>query len=729
MHNSNEYFWSIVVEPGSATAAVWLRDRDETRVLSIGQSIPWNETDELVASVDAALSSAVEELPESSPEPTKTVFGVVPSWVEGGQIKKEYLSLIKEVSEKLSLSPVGFVIVPEAIAHEIKHSEGAPLTGVVIGVSKQTLDVSVYKLGNLLGTVQVGRSVTVFEDVIEGLSRFKLQGEAIPSRFILYGASSGELTEVKDTLTLADWKENAVGLTFLHTPQIVVSDGAKKAIALSFAGSSEMGEVKKLSIPEVEVAPDEMLEADDSVLQTPEELTDLGFVSEGDIANIRPIVHEDEHPLAPHSHKKNPLAQLSQVPAMIGAFFKKKNVAPKPQARTQELHVQGPKKKFFNPLAQGGSTKKFVGATAGGIIVLLVIAWWAFPKADITVYVAPQVISGRADLTLDSGQGELDVAGKIVPSHAVSGSVTGSKTKQATGSKTTGERAKGKITIRNGTSVPVKLAAGAFVAVRSDLRFSLDESASIAAAESPTTPGSAELSVTAEKIGPEFNIAQGESLTVSNYPKSEVDAVVSENAITGGTSRQVVAVSKADIDEVVAQLTEELKAQATSELSQKVPDTDAFIASTVTTSVSSRDVSAKAGDEASDVTATMTVDAQGVSITKHDLTTIATDVLSSDVPSGFTLRPEQIDAKFSVSGNTNPIPAQLTLSARLLPNTNPDEIIKKTLGTRPERISEVLRSIPGFVRAEVSITPRLPGPIRVIPFRRKSVTLSVVSAE
>jgi|GEM_PF-645090 len=743
MSETPENFWSIVLEPGSITAAVWTRSGAETRVLGIGQAIPWSETQELVASVDAALSSAVEELPDDTSEPNKTVFGVVPQWVEDGQIKKDQLTTLREITEKLTLTPIGFVVLPEALANEVKHSEGSPLTGVIIGITKDNLDVTLFKLGNLLGTVSVGRSMSIFDDVIEGLSRFKVSGDAMPSRFILYGAHDSEITEVKDTLVLSEWMDAPGGLTFLHIPQIIVAPSEKKAIALSLAGSTEMGEVTSLFIPkqDTEVGPENVDETEAPTEPDPE-LTNLGFVSEQDIANVRPF-DPTPTPEAPVSAlpKKTisgmlaPLfAKMTKLPRILPNMNRKPKVAPVHAPMNLGGAPHAPAKKAPHialPFAKSGfPMPKVIAGVGGGILLLLVFLWWYVPSAEIVVYVSPQVLTGRTEILLDRDASTTDIPGRIVPAREVLTTLSASKSRPASGSKTTGERAKGTITIRNGTSVPVKLAQGAFVATSNDLRFALDESASVGAAISPTTPGSITVGVTAEQIGSNHNIASGESLKVSNYPKSEVDAIVESNGISGGTSREVVAVSKIDIDEATNELTTELKGQISAKLAEEVPEGNSFIPGSLTTTVSEKEVSAKVGDEASEVTVTITMEAQGVSIARADLTAISTDVLNPSVPQGFTLRPEQIDPKFTVgSAGSNPIEAELNLTARLLPNTDPDEIKRRVVGRRPAKIDEVLKTIPGFVRAQVTTTPKLPALLRVIPFRRKQVGIEVVAEQ
>jgi hypothetical protein len=121
-----ELYWSLVIEPEWVQAGIWYIGEAAAEVISVGPTTAWLTDEELIDAADATLSAAIQKLPENSGEPTKTVFGVSSAWVSEGQIKPEYLEKIKNLCAKLSLEPVGFVVLGEAISHFIKSEEGSP---------------------------------------------------------------------------------------------------------------------------------------------------------------------------------------------------------------------------------------------------------------------------------------------------------------------------------------------------------------------------------------------------------------------------------------------------------------------------------------------------------------------------------------------------------------------------------------------------------------------------
>ncbi len=124
------------------------------------------------------------------------MFAVPSSWAGNEGIKEEYLEKIKKICSDLSLNPIGFVVLSEALANYIKIEEGGHLNGIVFGIASDTLEVSIFKLGKLIGSAQVARSVSLVEDVTEGLMRFQ-EKDVLPSRFILYNGKDSELEEAR----------------------------------------------------------------------------------------------------------------------------------------------------------------------------------------------------------------------------------------------------------------------------------------------------------------------------------------------------------------------------------------------------------------------------------------------------------------------------------------------------------------------------------------------------
>lgn len=678
---NNEHFWSIVIEQDVIAAALWAIKGDKIAVLASSSAHQWSTDEDLVEKTDTALSEASETLAENVEEPNKTVFGVPASWVEEGKIKKPHLDKIRLVSQKLSLSPTGFVVLPEAIAHGVKVREGSPLSGIIIGVGAGSLDVTVFRLGNIAGTVSVGRSASLTEDVVEGLSRFS--GGTLPTRWLLYDGQEVALEDVKQELLKADWAE-AGNIKFLHTPQIEIVSQEEKVEAVSIAGASELGDIKGIEGSEVHEDVQNVAAAEDV---SPEA---LGFVVDRDIRGSG--------------------VSVPKAPKLL-------NVASK--------------LKFKLPRFSIG--RKRTGVLLIGFLILVLVglglAWFYIPRAEVTVYISPKNLQEAEVVILDENVSSSNPENFVFPAVVVETEVESEKTASTTGTRTVGEKAKGKVNIRNGTADEVNFDAGTTLVGPNDLKFVMDEGVVVPGATSPSSPGEASLVISAADIGTDYNIATNESFTVSNYPKSEVDAVSTED-FAGGSSREARAISQSDITNLREQLLEDLKATALQELESKSAGSR-FVADSTKFETAHESANGKAGDEAESITITMAVEARGLTISEEQVSELSDRILQDQVPEGFNLRSELVKAEFELVDEVESgvWEFDVVLSANLLPGVNTDNVKRDIAGKHPTVVEGYLSKIPGYERSTVTIRPRFPGFLGVIPRLVNNISVEVVSAQ
>lgn len=707
--SSKEYYWAVALEPDWVQAGIWKVKEKKAEVVSVSPATPWGEDGELISATDAALTSAIQNLAEDVSEPSKAVFGVSSVWVSKGQIKPEYLEKLKHLCSKLSLEPAGFVILPEAIAHFFKSEEGSPLSAVVLGVGNQNLEVSVFRLGTLVGTSQVARSVSIADDVSEGLTRFA-GGDPLPSRFLLYNGKEGELEETKQALLKAQW-DDYEKLKFLHTPKVEIISPDKKVIATCLAGASEIADVSKVY---TETDKEEIKEEKETPSQEAENLVapekpvkpeDVGFVVGQDVAASK--VPEE---------KKEPDVEPAREPA------------PRFEKRFSFGILDKMKKRLMG-LKFPTSRKPLV---LGGIIFLLLIIvgfifWWFFPKAVVTIYVAPKRLDEKITILVDTKARSPDFEERILPGKLIETSVSGDKTKSTSGRKTVGEKAKGTVEIRNGTSESIRLPAGTIILSANNFEFSLDSAASVSAASSPTSPGTANVDVTAEDIGAEYNLAKDESFKVGNYLKADLEAVATD-AFSGGSSRDIAAVSADDQESLEEDLREELLDKAGQELKISVSENEFFIDESLVATTSARDFSQKVGDEAENLKLGLTIETSGLVVERTSLEDLVKEVLEDKVPSGFVLREDQIRVSFDLQESDDGVFEFLAaVDVNLLPEVKPDEIAKKIAGRYSPVAQDYLTTIPGFTRAEIDLKPKLPGRLGTLPHVVSNLTIELAA--
>ena len=679
-------YWAIVLEPGWIQAGVWEIVENKAEVVSVSPVTPWETDSEIVGASDAALSSAIQLLPEGLKEPSKTVFGVPPSWVDKGQIKEEYLQKIKKVCTELSLEPSGFVVLSEAITHLLKVEEGSPVNAIVSGFGKDFLELSVFKLGNLVGTTQVARSVSFFDDVEEGLSRFSL-AESLPSRIVIYDGKEGELEEIKDVLIASSW-ENMNKVKFLHTPKIEILSPEKKVTAVALAGAAEIAGI-------TEVSKDHQNVVTPQPSLSPEE---LGFVVGEDIASKSPTQVE----------KQPPAVQKPVYKVKIFDLIKKKVGS----LRTLEF---GGKKNFM-----------IAGSVMAAFVVLFLLFWLFYPKAKVKVYVSPKRFEEKVEATVLKDSGSTDIANKIIAGQIASVDVSGEKTKSTTGTKKVGDKAKGSVNIQNGTGSILKLPGGTLVAAANNLKYSLVSSASISAALSPSTPGTYVVEVVASDIGAEYNLAKNEVFSVSGYSKSEVDAIAITD-FTGGSSRDISAVSLEDANSLFDSLTTELSGNAKKDLLDSISPDRFLIEDSFVATASSKIFSNKVGDEASNLKLSLGLKSSAIYVSKKDLIDLSQKVLAEEVPPGFYFDPSNLSFSFDrVKDLSSATLFNLTVRADFLPEEDLASLTKIISGKSTSKVEEKFSRIQGFVRAEINIKPKLPWIFGNLPRLSKNISIEIL---
>ncbi len=688
-------------------AGIWYIGKDDASVIGIGPPTPWEVESELIGAADAALSSAAQKLPENFEEPAKTVFGVPSSWVKDGEIEESRLTQIKNLCTKLLLTPVGFVVLPEAIAHLYKSEEDSSVNAIILGLGNSHLEISVFKLGNLVGTTKVARSVSLMEDVEEGLTRFE-GASPLPSRFIVYDGKGGELEEAKEILLGNDWGET--NLKFLHTPKVETLSSDRKVLAISLAGAREIGNISHVSDTTKESDKTENLEnEEENVIEPEKSITpeEFGFAVGSDVsAQEKPRI-EDLPKAAPEVPLRN---YLEKTKSLFHSFSSKFAI---------KQNFKAPKLPKGRPLFIILSILFiiFIGGSA---------AWWFYPKARITVYVAPRNFQEETNITFNT-QGQEDASGGILPGTLIAAETSGNKVAATTGTKIIGDKAKGSVQIQNGTAFPINLNAGAILTSSGNLKFDLDNAASVSAALSPSSPGTATVLLTADSIGAQYNLAKDEVFRVANYPKAEVDGVALAD-FSGGTSQQISAVSLDDQNGLESALKSELIQNAQSQLESKVSQSQIFVNDPSAIEIVSKDFDRKVGDEANNLKLSLDIKVTSVAADRAKLLSFARSILKDKIPTGFVLRDSQINFKFTfVSQKDGNLTYKASISANFLPEVNLDSIVKQVAGKTPEASESFLSGIPGFTRAVVTLKPRFPGPFGVIPWVKNNVTIEISS--
>ncbi len=627
-----EVFLSLIADVDVVVAACWHVDEKRLPALSgiATKEVVGDSWDERIKAADEAISSL--EKPADAAAVHHVILGLPAIYLTPtGDISKDIRSPLKKLTQTLELVPMGFVSIYQAVVHNLKREEGVPPTVILLGLSGNTLTTSVYKIGALVGQKSVEKKEDVVAQFEETLQSFK-ELEVLPSRILLYGAHTSQLEDVKRELLHHPWQTRA---NFMHFPKIDVLPIATLIKAVSLVGTNELAvslgpePEEEVVVQEAETHKDEeeVKEESNVVLVDPEQ---LGFKRSVDVLNERLSAEKVEQAdTAPPEE-----APLPEKKAMAFSLPKKLPFS--------IPHI--PFRFSLRPLfSVSSSVRRWPGVVA--IVVLIFASLWGFywfvPRASVTIYEMPKKLSQAVAITIDPTATVADSSTKTLPGKKQEKTISGEKTITVTGKKQIGDPAKGTVTIYNKVTSARTFTKGT-VLLSGNLQFTLDSDISVASASESIgsiTFGKTNANITASAIGTQSNLPAGSDFTFKSVA-SGVVAARNDQPLTGGTSRDVTVVSRADQNNLVTAITKELVDKAKQELATAVGGDEQLIDATIKTSVVDKSFVEELDQEAKELHGKVTITVSGTSYSTQDITSLLTGVIAGDVPSGYAFDPK-----------------------------------------------------------------------------------------
>lgn len=723
----DEYFLSLVLRDEKASAVVFKEVAGRVDVAGehnepFKTSLEKCDDEELLNVIDRAVSVAEKSLPEGV-ESQKTIFGLKGSWIEDGKIKPEKLKRLKKASDELEFKPVGFLIITEALVHLLGKQEGAPVSAIIAEIAPNTLTVTLTKAGKIL-EVKSAKFEGSIPDAVDGLLKHFTSAEVLPSRIIIFDNGAEKLQQ---EFIAHKWSHD---LGFLHVPQITNLPANFDARAVLSGAAQQMGfDVLEGSLKQAEK--EEEGEIEDLKVETEEDKTlaeavnEFGF-SEEDVSKkpktaieIDDEIDTDNITLAdqfkeiPEENKIAASDSKSFPLVASGLFLSIKNSFRKVKlGKIKELASNSK-----------GRKKLLILIIPIALIILLLVFYFSFRSATVTLGVFSEEKEESVSVTFSENEATSAETDTIKVTFVTS-SQDGKVTTAATGTKETGDKAKGTVTIFNNGDSGVTIAAGTVLNSSNDLKFITDKAVTVASASgdifSGTEPGKENVTVTAEKFGSNYNLPSDTKFTVEG---SSSIAAKNDNAFSGGTTEKLTIVSQKDLDKLTEDLQTQLEKDAKEELTKKAGGNTVILPDFSSIEFESKSFSKEVDDESKDVSLTGTITFQAISYDKNELAKFAKEKL--DVPDGMVIDEEKLSVEASeIETDDGTTTAEVKITAILVPEIDTKKVAQDVAGSSVSSATSNLQKIPGVekVNIELNLNPpffpaRLPfsvGKIEVI---------------
>ncbi len=692
-----DYFLTLEICQDKIKTAACAIKNGEVEVLGSGSANFGGSWEEATLVADEALSQVEGKFPPET-EVNKVVLGLPTEYTKDGKIEESHLANLKELLKKLSLTPLGFVEIPLAVINFLQKQEGGLQTLILVRVGPQ-ISISLVRVGKITNNLTIPKTESVALDLEKAMATF-VGVEVLPSRILLYDGE--DLEKTKQELINHPWLARA---PFLHFPKIEAAPPDLDIKAVAFAGASEMTQVGEIT--EVKEEPAEAAGG----------TADFGFVKDEDILERPPTAVPT--PVTP---------PVIHQPVMT----------PPGQEVTSAPRFSLPKLRLPQ-LAQFSRLFSFLRQRAGLTIIMAVVllivlgagvvaAYWNVPTAEVNLLLAAQTQQPSLEVTINPKATGINEATKEIPGLTVELDEKETKKSATTGKKSIGDPAKGQVTIYNKTTNSKTFDKGTIVTAPNNLKFSLTDSVTVASQSGDITnptSGKADVNVIAVAIGPEGNLGVGQIFTMAGL---STDDFVGKNgtAFSGGTSRQISVVARADQENTAATATAELTEQAKKDVGGKLSEGEKIIDKTLLGQVTGKKFDKSIDDEATELSLDLAMHFTALAYKENDLIALLEKSIAGSAPSGFDFKKDEV--KMEITEMTKKKDGTILMKANFqvvfLPRLNIDEIKKNLTGKSLTDADKYLRGLGNVAGYGVKFIRNLPFADKTLPHVSRNIIIA-----
>ncbi|OIP57960.1 MAG: hypothetical protein AUK12_01320 [Candidatus Levybacteria bacterium CG2_30_37_29] len=721
---TKDFFLSLLIKPYRIAAILFEKTNSNLLIVSTKEEELEKEVnsisgEELVEVSDKVISFVEESVPQGTAL-EKTILAVPYDWISEGEIKREYLNLLKNVRDELGLVIEGFIVSIEAIIRFLQEKEGAPISSIFVEIAKNTIFIYVVRAGNIIEV----KSTEAEGGIVETVEKLFLSIEKLnnlPPKLVLLDYEDGE--NIQQEFLSYSWSKD---IPFLHVPQVVVLEkGFENEAVINGVANKMKSDVLqdvKSGVPDIDDKK--------SFEETPSD--EFGFLKEKDVdekkeyieaeGNLVPVlnmefgenkknIEDDEYKEIPKPHnKKN----------YMGIFLPALSLLKK---------IKMPKIKgmFFNNFVKIPIGRRAIigGILAAAVAIFLSAIYYNFIlKASVTVFSDQKEFNKDTSIILAPNGETKENTLKIT---TITEEVSGDGTNPATGKKETGEKARGEVTIYNKTEEKKTFPKGTVIVGSNSLEFRLTDEVTVASTSSfATNFSNVKAKVEASTFGKEYNLPSGTNFTVKNNSSTNFIAK-NDSAFSGGTKKETKVVSKQDIEDAKNSLTSDLAKKALAQAGSKLGEGEALVPAQIAEDVTSEKLSKKEGEEADIVSVSETIKFTLGIYTKKELEQLIKGISDGQIPDSYELiyDSSRVEMKNVRVGKKDTVEANLSVQAKFIPHIDIKKLTNSIRGKGIAKAEEILKSTTGVTDQKIILIRKFPFLPSLLPQNAKNITIDI----
>ena len=349
------------------------------------------------------------------------------------------------------------------------------------------------------------------------------------------------------------------------------------------------------------------------------------------------------------------------------------------------------------------------------LAISAIAASFILPEAKVDIFLKKERVSNNFKFTVDKNIIEPDIQLNKLPANAIEVVSKESSEFPATGKKQLNEKASGMIIIYNEYSTsPQSLIANTRFLSKEGKIFKIRKKIAIPGFTKPDdkiVPGTVETEIFAEKAGENYNIGPT-SFTVPAFqemgsPKYSGIYARSTAAMTGGSTKEVSVITKADISKAQKTLLESLKKKNSLGIENEISENDKLIGGTREDEIAKVELSNKAGDQVEKAAITIEVSSKVLIVKQKDINVLADHNFNSDLSDKMKLISEskKIECGDSYLDEDKKIIFPVYVEQEAVRIINPDQIKRDIIGKDEQELRKFFSEMDGIKTVNIGFWP------------------------
>ena len=650
-----------------------------------------------------------------------------------GELQDQYMEKLKSVLVANSLESLGYIEIEESLSQTYAQNEHMPLNAMLLEVDVSSVFICVYKGGKKLFHEACAKSGNVIIDIENILAKMPTS-LLLPARILMYDSPAVE-HESHDILMHA-WNDKR----FIQLPQVGIvkesdlkgaiihgvsqelfGQGSSRTVSNQASMVSSTGEsgMQEMSSEELSQQP---------IPSVPLEQNVMGFVIGADVRTDAPHIQQSEQKLEQSFPTHEAYDYTSQSNSQMEG-----------ELSDSEGDVQTSLwDKLTGTLSRMKGLRLLPNINSGGKIPM--------KKIGIGLICVLVLIGGVGSVLYFAHSARVTVlyaTEPIIESYKLTDEVKLTENKEVfsasakvstTGTDDVGEKAKGTLTLYNADDKSKTFDKGTKIKTSDGNLFIIDKAVTVDGAKKTitdeenilTSTSKASVTAVAEDIGTKYNIKKDVKLIIEGFSDTTYFAK-SESAFTGGSSKQIQTVDKADYAALDKKIKAEIDAKSAETL-KKISGGGGIVKALTVIDTSNQTYSKEIAEEADEVASQVKAQVMFYSLVDGEVKNILLDKIGSEIPDGYSLSPSQITFRITqASRDKKSKKVTLGIESKAFPQLKLDSQAV-VMALRGKSLEDAEKSIRTEFKAEgidANVTSPLPFLESRIPFFAKNISINL----